>query len=83
MIATAAGVVLFSSFRGPFHIGWASFHAAAIASLLFCIAGRFYSTLRKDPRAAAALFCTAQIALFAAVATIRLFLIFSHRMPAG
>jgi membrane-associated phospholipid phosphatase len=66
-IGLIAVIVLASSVVGSFRIDWASFQAAAIAGSLLCAAGWFYTKIRKDLRAAAALFCTAQLAAFAAV----------------
>lgn len=68
VIGIIGGIIFVSSFCGPFHIDWISFQAIAILSLLLCIAGRFYSNWRQDRRAASALVCAAQFALFAAVA---------------
>jgi membrane-associated phospholipid phosphatase len=67
VIATIAGTLVLSSLGGPFVIDWASFQLVTILSLVLCTASSFYANVRKDPLAASALRCTAQIALFAAV----------------
>lgn len=67
LIAITAGMVAAVCFGGSFHIEWTSFQAVGIASLLLCLASSFYSA-RKDARAASALLCTAQFALFPSVA---------------
>jgi membrane-associated phospholipid phosphatase len=67
MIAIIAGIDLAASVLGTFRIIWTTFLAAAITNVLLYLAGRFYATARKDPRAASALTCTAQIIAFAAV----------------
>jgi membrane-associated phospholipid phosphatase len=66
LIAITAGMVVAACFFGSFHIVWTSFTAVAITGLLLCVISRFYST--RDARAASALLCTAQFALFPAVA---------------
>ncbi len=67
MIAIIAGIDLAASALGTFRIIWTTFQAAAITNVLLYLAGRFYATARKDPRAASALTCTAQVVAFAAV----------------
>jgi membrane-associated phospholipid phosphatase len=67
MIALTTGMVLSACAFGSFRLVWASFAGVAIASLLLGVAGRFYLR-RKDARPATALLCTAQFALFPAVA---------------
>jgi membrane-associated phospholipid phosphatase len=66
LIAITVGMVAAACIGGSFHIVWTSFQAVGIASLLLCLVGGFYST-RKDARAASALLCTAQFALFPSV----------------
>jgi membrane-associated phospholipid phosphatase len=67
MIVLTTGMVLAACIFGSFRLAWGSFAGVAIASLLLGMAGRYYSR-RKDARPATALLCTAQFALFPAVA---------------
>jgi membrane-associated phospholipid phosphatase len=66
LIAIVAALDLAASIGGSFHIKLTTFWPVAIGGLLLSAAGGFYS-IRKDMRAASALFGTAQFALFAAV----------------
>jgi membrane-associated phospholipid phosphatase len=66
-IAIIAAVVVTACVGGAFHLAWASFEKVAIVSLLLGLASGFYS-FRKEERVASALLCTAQFALFPAVA---------------
>jgi membrane-associated phospholipid phosphatase len=66
-IAAIAAAVAASCIFGSFHIDWLSFWPAALAASLLCVAGQYYLVVRNDPRAASALTCTAQLAVFAAV----------------
>jgi membrane-associated phospholipid phosphatase len=66
-IAIIAAVVVTACVAGTFHLEWASFAKVAIVSLLLGLASGFYS-FRKEERVASALQCTAQFALFPAVA---------------
>ena len=81
MIGLIAIIVLASSAIGPFRIDWASFRAAAIAGFLLCVAGRFYTTVRIDSRAASALICTAQLVAFAAVGAPLSYIAASAALP--
>jgi membrane-associated phospholipid phosphatase len=67
LIAIIAGINLAASVLGTFRIIWTTFLAATITNLLLYMAGRFYATTRKNPQAASALTCTAQVIAFAAV----------------
>lgn len=80
LIAIIAGMVVAACVLGSFHIEWASFRAVSIASLLLCAASSFYSA-RKDSKAASALLCTAQFALFPAVAAPLSYIAASAALP--
>jgi hypothetical protein len=74
-------VILVSCAVGSFRIDWASLQTPAIAGFLLCAAGRFYTTTRKDSRAAAALICTAQLIAFAAVGAPLSYIAASAALP--
>ena len=80
-IGLIAIIVVASSVFGSFRINWATFQAATIASCLLCAAGWFYTHVRKDLRAAAALICTAQLAVFAAVGAPLSYIAASPALP--
>ncbi len=66
-IAAVAILVLTASALFSFHIEAGSFLKAAIACVVLCAVGWFYSAVRRDLWAASALTGTAQIAAFAAI----------------
>jgi membrane-associated phospholipid phosphatase len=79
-IAIIATVVVTACVGGTFHLAWASFGKVAIVSLLLGLASGFYS-FRKEERVASALLCTAQFALFPAVAAPLSYIAASAALP--
>jgi membrane-associated phospholipid phosphatase len=79
-IAIIAAVVVTACLCGTFHLAWASFGKVAIASLLLGLASGFYS-FRKEERVTSALLCTAQFALFPAVAAPLSYIAASAALP--
>lgn len=67
LIGFTAAPVVAACAGGSFHLEWASFGLVGTASVLLYAASRFYSA-RKEERLASALLCTAQFALFPALA---------------
>ena len=80
LIAIIAAAVVAACVGSSFHIVWTSFQPVVIVSLLLYIASTFYSA-RKDARAASALLCTAQFALFPAVAAPLSYVAASAALP--
>lgn len=67
MIGMIALTICASAWFGTFHIDWATYTRVAAACAVLAGAAQVYTHFRKDPKAASALNCTAQIAAFAAV----------------
>ncbi len=79
-VAAVAAMVVTACVGGTFHLAWASFAKIAIVSALLGLASVYYS-FRKEERVASALQCTAQFALFPAVAAPLSYVAASAALP--
>src|SRR5690606_18755830 len=81
VIAAAAIVVYSCTIFGAFRFDWRGFSKVIVGAAVLLAAGQFYLRFRKDPRAAAALTGTAQLALFAVLGASLSYVAASTNLP--